>query len=237
MNLTHVVQGNPEVMADLIRSNLEEMPHPFVQKWEVLLSQIREKVEAYEPSYSQSAVVKYFEQKRGANIVHYANSMAIRLANTYSKTPVYCNRGVNGIEGSLSTAAGFSCVTDDNVFCVIGDLSFFYDQNALWNQNLRGNLRILLMNNGKGGIFDMLPGLEQSAARDKYVAATHQTTAEGICQQNHVVYRRATNMEQMQQGVDWLLATKSEHPLLLEVVTDAAIDAQEFRNYYASLAY
>ena len=230
MNLTHVVQGNPEVMADLIRSNLEEMSHPFVQKWEALLSQIREKVEAYEPSYSQSAVVKYFEQKRGANIVHYANSMAIRLANTYSKTPVYCNRGVNGIEGSLSTAAGFSCVTDDNVFCVIGDLSFFYDQNALWNQNLRGNLRILLMNNGKGGIFDMLPGLEQSAARDKYVAATHQTTAEGICQQNHVVYRRATNMEQMQQGVDWLLATKSEHPLLLEVLTDAPADEQAYRD-------
>ena len=217
MNLTHVVQGDGEVMADMVRFNLEEMPHPFVQKWEALLTQIRQQIDAKDLPYSQAAVVKYFEQMRETNIVHYANSMAIRLANTYSKTPVYCNRGVNGIEGSLSTAAGFSRVTDDKVFCVIGDLSFFYDQNALWNQNLRGNLRILLLNNGKGGIFDMLPGLENSPARDKYVAAEHHATAEGICQQNHVVYRQAKDMSQMQEGIDWLIATNSERPLLLEV--------------------
>ena len=218
MNLTNVIQADPEVVADLIRFNLEEMSHPFVQKWEALLAEIRQKVEAEEPAYSQAAAVKYFEKQRGASIVHYANSMAIRLANTYAKTPVWCNRGVNGIEGSLSTAAGFSVVADETVFCVIGDLSFFYDQNALWNQNLRGNFRILLLNNGKGGIFDMLPGLEQSPARDRYVSAAHHATAEGICRQNTVDYRRAENMEQMQLGIDWLINTENEHPLLLEVL-------------------
>ena len=218
MNLTHVVQGDGDVVADMVRSNLEETPHPFVQKWEALLAQIRQQVEANEPPYSSAAVVKYFEQKRGANIVHYANSMAIRLANTYSKTPVYCNRGVNGIEGSLSTAAGFSCVTDEKVFCVIGDLSFFYDQNALWNQNLRGNLRILLLNNGKGGIFDMLPGLEKSPARDKYVAAEHHATAEGICQQNDIYYQQATTTEEMQRGIDLLLSADFSRPMVLEVL-------------------
>lgn len=217
MNLTHVIQGDGEMVADMIRFNLEEMQHPFVKKWEMLLAQIRQQIEANEPPYSQAAIVKYFEQKRGESPVHYANSMAIRLANTYAKTPVYCNRGVNGIEGSLSTAAGFSVVTDENVFCVIGDLSFFYDQNALWNQNLRGNFRILLMNNGKGVIFDMLPGLEQSPARDKYVAAEHHANAEGICQQNSVIYRRAENMKEMQEGIDWLIETETEYPLLLEV--------------------
>ena len=218
MNLTHVVQGDGDVVADMVRSNLEETPHPFVQKWEALLAQIRQQVVANEPPYSSAAVVKYFEQKRGANIVHYANSMAIRLANTYSKTPVYCNRGVNGIEGSLSTAAGFSCVTDEKVFCVIGDLSFFYDQNALWNQNLRGNLRILLLNNGKGGIFDMLPGLEKSPARDKFVAAEHHATAEGICQQNDIYYQQATTIEEMQRGIDLLLSSEFSRPMVLEVL-------------------
>ena len=218
MNLTHVVQGDGDVVADMVRSNLEETPHPFVQKWEALLAQIRQQVEANELPYSSAAVVKYFEQKRGSNIVHYANSMAIRLANTYSKKPVYCNRGVNGIEGSLSTAAGFSCVTDEKVFCVIGDLSFFYDQNALWNQNLRGNLRILLLNNGKGGIFDMLPGLEKSPARDKYVAAEHHATAEGICQQNDIYYQQATTTEEMQRGIDLLLTSEFSRPMVLEVL-------------------
>ena len=219
MNLTHVIQGDPEVVADMVRLKLQENPHPFVQKWDALLAQARQQVEAVEPPYSQAAAVKYFEQRRGNNIVHYANSMAIRLANIYARTPVFCNRGVNGIEGSLSTAAGFSCVTDERVYCVIGDLSFFYDQNALWNQNLRGNFRILLINNGGGGIFSHLKGLEQSPARDKFVAAEHHASAEGICQQNQVGYRKATNMQEMQQGIDWLLQTESEHPLLLEVLT------------------
>ena len=237
MNLTHVIQGDGEVVADMIRFNLEEMQHPFVQKWEALLAKIRELVVAYEPDYSQMAVVRYFEQKRSSQSqIQYANSTAIRLANIYSKTPVYCNRGVNGIEGSLSTAAGFSVVTDEKVFCVIGDLSFFYDQNALWNQNLRGNLRILLLNNGKGGIFNMLPGLNQSPARDKLVAAEHNTSAEGICRQNDIYYQQATTMEEMQQGIDLLLSEEFSRPMVLEVMTDAAEDERVYRAYFQSLS-
>ena len=232
MNLTHVIQGDPEVVADLVRFNLEQAPHPFVQRWDALLAKLRQQVETQELPYSSAAVVRYFEQSlasqtpplgevgKGSVSVHYANSTAIRLANTYAHSTVYCNRGVNGIEGSLSTAAGFSLVADEKVFCVIGDLSFFYDQNALWNQNLRGNLRILLLNNGHGAIFDTLPGLSQSPARDRLVAAAHATTAEGICRQNNVTYLKATNMAEMQQAVDTLLYIESDRPVLLEVFVD-----------------
>jgi len=237
MNLTHVIQGDGDVVADMIRFNMEEMQHPFVQKWDALLARIREQVTAYDPGYSQMAVVKYFEQKRPSqSFVHYANSTAIRLANIYSLTPVYCNRGVNGIEGSLSTAAGFSVLTSEKVFCVIGDLSFFYDQNALWNQNLRGNLRILLMNNGRGGIFNMLPGLNQSPARDKYVAAEHTTSAEGICRQNDIYYQQATTMAEMQQGIDLLLSEEFSRPMVLEVMTDASEDERVYKSYFQSLS-
>ena len=241
MNLTHVVQGDGAVVADQIRFMLEQQPHPFVQLWDELLKDVRQRAEAKELAYSSAAAVKYFESKlplhserAGSEAIHYANSTAIRLANIYARHFVYCNRGVNGIEGSLSTAAGFSCVTEEKVFCVIGDLSFFYDQNALWNQNLRGNFRILLLNNGKGGIFNMLKGLEQSPGRDRFVAAQHQTSAEGICQQNNVVYLKATNMEEMQQGIDTLLYIEANRPVLLEVFTDAEEDERAFRAYYAA---
>ena len=224
MNLTHVIQGDPEVVADMIRFNLEQTPHPFVQRWDTLLAKLRQQVEAEELPYSSAAAVRYFEHSLSSLlsplssfVVHYANSTAIRLANTYARHHVWCNRGVNGIEGSLSTAAGFSLVTDEKVFCVIGDLSFFYDQNALWNTNLKGNLRILLLNNGHGAIFDTLPGLGQSPARDRLVAAAHSTSAEGICRQNGVVYLKAEDMEQMKQGIDTLLYLESDRPVLLEV--------------------
>jgi 2-succinyl-5-enolpyruvyl-6-hydroxy-3-cyclohexene-1-carboxylate synthase len=91
------------------------------------------------------------------------------------------------------------------------------------------------MNNGKGAIFNMLPGLEQSAARDTLVAAEHHTTAEGICRQNAVCYRQATNMDEMCEGIDWLLTKNPERPMVLEVMTDAAVDEQVYRDYFASL--
>ena len=235
MNLTHVVQGDGEAVASHIRDILLMTPHPFVQQWEELLMQVRQQTETYQPAYSQMAAVKCFEAYVGDAVVHYANSTAIRLANIFAQHPVWCNRGVNGIEGSLSTAAGFSVVTGGKVCCVIGDLSFFYDQNALWNQNLRGNLRILLLNNSKGGIFNMLPGLEQSPARDAFVAAEHHTSAEGICQQNNVNYLRAANMEEMKQGVDTLVHAESDRPILLEVVTEADSDARIQKEFYCKL--
>ena len=212
-NLTHVMQGDGEVIADLIRFNLEQQPHPFVQLWEELLEKVRLQTIAYEPDYSQMAVVKRFERRQKSEIrsqYHYANSTAIRLANIYA-------------------------VSEDMVYCIIGDLSFFYDQNALWHQNLHGNLRILLLNNGKGGIFNMLKGLEQSPSRDQYVAAEHHTSAEGICMQNRVVYLKATNMEEMQQGLDTLIDMESDRPVLLEVFTDATEDERVFKDYYRRL--
>ena len=255
MNLTRVIQGDAAVVEDQIRFLLEQQPHPFIQKWETLLSKVRAHAAAYQPPYSQMAAVKCFEAQLMFNVqwsmvnvqcsmvngqwsmanVHYANSTAIRLANIFAQHSVYCNRGVNGIEGSLSTAAGFSVVSEETVFCVIGDLSFFYDQNALWNQNLQGNFRILLLNNGKGGIFNLLRGLEQSPARDKYVAAEHHTSAEGICQQNDIVYLKAENMEQLKQGVSTLLNINSSRPVLLEVFTDPAEDERVYKDYYKTL--
>ena len=242
MQLYGVIEGHPaDVVDDLVdsaRIKTIQSTEEFKKRWDKVLAKVDKRIEKYRPAYSQMAAVKHIEELLGVAedcYVHYANSSSIRLANIYAKHYVYCNRGVNGIEGSLSTAAGFSCVTDEKVFCVIGDLSFFYDQNALWNQNLHGNLRVLLLNNGKGGIFNLLKGLEQSPARDKFVAAEHHTSAEGICQQNHVTYLKAENMEQMQQGIDTLLYIESERPVLLEIFTDPAEDERIFRDYYRKL--
>ena len=247
MNLRGIVKGDPEFTLASLSHKMKNRPWVkpmnYRRQWLTLLRQAADHAASYEPAYSQMATVKYFEEKletlnaSAEPIIHYGNSTAIRLANIYARHHVWCNRGVNGIEGSLSTAAGFSLVNPSPVFCVIGDLSFFYDQNALWNQQLRGNLRILLLNNGCGGIFNMLPGLEQSPARDRLVAAAHHTTAEGICQQNDIYYQRATNMEEMRKGIDLLFDENFSRPMLLEVQTDASEDERIYKNYYQSYQY
>ena len=208
---------------------------PYLERWKDLHAEVGRMIEEIDPPYSQMAAVRYFEQQLDDMeydfAVHYANSSAVRLANIFAAHPVYCNRGVNGIDGSLSTAAGFSVVSNRRVFCVIGDLSFFYDQNALWNQNLNGNFRMILLNNGKGGIFDLLPGLEQSEASERFVSGAHCTSAQGICVQNDIGYLQAQNMAELQVGMVTLLTEERQRPLLLEVLTDSEADAQTFRAY------
>lgn len=214
----------------------EESRTMFLNKWKSLLSQWANHAAAYEPEYSQMAVVKYFEKLIEESAVcvntHYANSTAVRLACIYANHYVWCNRGVNGIEGSLSTAAGFSLTDHDLNVCIIGDLSFFYDQNALWNNCVGGNLRILLLNNSCGGIFKQLPNLHHSPVADTFVGASHTTTAKGICAQNNVEYIAAHNQEEMQHGISELLTRKGNSPVLLEVFTDADIDAKTLSKYY-----
>ena len=208
----------------------------FHDRWQSFLDACAAHADAYAPEYSQMATVKYFEEQL-ADLdidicVHYANSSAVRLACIYAQHYVWCNRGVNGIEGSLSTAAGFSLATHDMTVCVIGDLSFFYDQNALWNSNLRGNLRIILLNNRGGGIFRQLPGLNDSPAADDLVMASHENTAQGICTQNDIGYLSAKNMDEMQIGIVTLLTRESERPMLLEVFTDSNDDIKALEKYF-----
>lgn len=243
MSLTDIVECR-DADVDTLLQAVADMPPveehaAFAGRWNGLLDACQRHADEFVPQFSQMAVVRYFEQQLDdfdADVcVHYANSNAIRLANIYAAHYVWCNRGINGIEGSLSTAAGFSLATDDIVACVIGDLSFFYDQNALWCQNLRGNLRIILLNNGGGGIFRQLDGLGQSPAADSMIAAVHSTTAQGVCTQNDVGYMAARNADEMRMGIVTLLTRQTSRPMLLEVFTDAGDDAAAVRHYLDTL--
>lgn len=240
MTLTDIVECDTDSINALLAS-LCDAPDTdercrFHDRWQSFLDACAAHADAYAPEYSQMATVKYFEEQL-ADLdidicVHYANSSAVRLACIYAQHYVWCNRGVNGIEGSLSTAAGFSLATHDMTVCVIGDLSFFYDQNALWNSNLRGNLRIILLNNRGGGIFRQLPGLSDSPAADDLVMASHENTAQGICTQNDIGYMSAKNMDEMQIGIVTLLTRESERPMLLEVFTDCNDDMKALEKYF-----
>lgn len=237
MNLSGVLQAQPaQVLAHISRKGNEQ----YFNCWKTVRQRALACRESFVPNYSQMQAVRLFEEiavkLSVSSLFHYANSMAIRLANIYSKHYVYCNRGVNGIEGTLSTAAGCAVVSDQLTYCIIGDLSFFYDQNALWNLNLRGNLRILLLNNGGGGIFHQLPGLEHSAARDTLITAAHHTTAAGICMENAITYHAVHDSTELPTALEYLTMATSDRPILVEVFTDMDEDKQNYQAYYQSLA-
>lgn len=238
MNLTDIIECTSEqffsVMADELK---ESQPTAFGNRWKVELEKTAAEAAAFQPDYSQMLAVKRFlelydEEQIDGEMV-YGNSSAVRLGNIYSNQYIHVNRGVNGIEGTLSVAVGMAVARREieDIYCVIGDLSFFYDQNALWNRNLDSNLGILLLNNGGGGIFHQLAGLEGSPHRDSMIGASHETTAEGICKENDIVYFAAHDESELETGLKAFFDSE-EGPVLLEVFTDSEEDARVMREYY-----
>lgn len=156
--------------------------------------------------------------------LHFANSTAVRLGCLWANQHVYCNRGVNGIEGSVSTAAGHSIATGEETIVVTGDLSFFYDSNALWNPRLSSNFAVLLLNGGGGAIFATLPGLAASPALADYIAGSHRATARGLCQTYRANYLPATDVRGLEQALDRLAkgdtGPEAGRPTVIEVFTN-----------------
>ena len=240
-NLMGVIEGAPydvlEVILRYVRGEKEKQRLPFESgfrsRWATLIHQVQAQNERFHPPYSSwQAVKRFFEtaSNKGRYILHAANSMSVRLVNLFASDYVFCNRGVNGIDGSLSTAAGCSLVTTQNVYCVIGDLSFFYDQNALWH-SLGGNFRVLLLNNGGGGIFQSLPGLKESAAHRSFISGQHHTSAWGICQQNNVTYLSAHDEEELENNMNHFVNDNFDRPVVFEVFTSQQQDEQAMNEY------
>lgn len=256
MHLDRIFEINPATLAESMRDHeqaYEDEVKEYIDKWEKALKSATLQAQLYEPAFSSMAVVKYLQEEFLYNWkgdtdecrLFYGNSMAIRLACIYAKMYVHCLRGVNGIEGTLSAAAGLSKYLSESVrlrsqscnkvFCVLGDLSFFYDQNALWNQNLDGSLRIIVLNNGGGAIFGKFKGLKDSDAREQLVMAEHETSAFYACKANDVTYLEANDMESMRESIDRLIHADSDCPMLLEVFTDIEADNWTVENYFKSI--
>ena len=219
MNLSHVVEASPDEALDTIVSIAGKLkPGKFVKSWHDAIRKACQTIMQQPLDYSHEWAVRELFKQLPRNVETVCgNSTAIRLANKYSDRYIFVNRGVNGIEGSLSTAVGHSvAIKHTQVCCIIGDLSFFYDQNALWNQNLGNNLRIILLNNHGGGIFRQLPGLEQSPFRDKFIAAAHVTSAREVCCAHNLEYLEAHNKTEFNNALESFFNRK-ERSALLEV--------------------
>ena len=133
-----------------------------------------------------------------------------RRHNIEKSVEVYCNMGTNGIDGCTSTFMGQCAVIKDRLcFLLVGDLSFFYDMNAIWNKKLSSNMRILLVNNNGSGL---LRGHNLKA-----VTSEHNTSAEGWVKSTGFEYISAHNKEEFEEKLKYFLSNKPERALFFEV--------------------
>ncbi len=166
-----------------------------------------------------------------------SNSSAIRYAQlvTFNSTiSVFCNRGTSGIDGSTSTAIGAAVVSQKPTVLITGDVSFFYDSNALWNNYIPKNFKIIVINNGGGGIFRILPGHQENETFHTYFETAHCLTAENLAKMYDFNYVKASSMDSLKEGLA-LFLSNSDQPQILEVFTPNYQNDYWLKNYFKAL--
>jgi 2-succinyl-5-enolpyruvyl-6-hydroxy-3-cyclohexene-1-carboxylate synthase len=166
-----------------------------------------------------------------------ANSSTIRYAqlfNIHENAEIFCNRGTSGIDGCTATAVGAALINKKKSLLVTGDLSFFYDINGLWNNYIPPNFRIVLINNGGGGIFRILTGEKDSPKYDTYFETIHGRNAKQLAKTFGLKYNSVkTNI-----GLQWALKhffRPSNQPKILEVKTPRKINDSILLNYFKAM--
>lgn len=233
-SLTELIETDEVLFFESLQNLVDkESDKSFQESWMNLSRQI---LEPDTNSYSDIYAVGKFVKRLPKNShLHVANSSSIRNVQLFdldNSIRVYCNRGTNGIESTMPSTIGFSAVHEGITYLIIGDLSFFYGLNALWNIEHIKNLRILLINNNGGGIFHMLPKLNESSSLDKYVAAEHQATAEKWASAAGLKYLSSSNTEEFELVLNSFMDESIEQSIVLEVQTDMQINKQVFQEYY-----
>jgi 2-succinyl-5-enolpyruvyl-6-hydroxy-3-cyclohexene-1-carboxylate synthase len=169
------------------------------------------------------------------SIVQLANSSTIRYAQLFrwkESLKIYCNRGTSGIDGSISTAVGAAIVSKEPVLMITGDLSFFYDSNALWNNYIPKNFRIIILNNGGGGIFRILPGEKNTETFEKYFETVHHLNAKPICDLYGFEYSQAQTSEEIKECLNAFFDT-SDQPKVLEIFTPRKVNDEVLLEYFS----
>ena len=171
------------------------------------------------------------------SILHLSNSSPIRYAqliNIDASIEVYCNRGTSGIDGSTSTAIGASVVSKKQSVLITGDIGFLYDSNALWNNYIPNNFKIILINNGGGGIFRILPGHEENQVFNTFFETSHCLTAEQLAKMYGFEYNIASDEKSLVLFLSELYI-QNEKPTILEVFTPTKENNAILLHYFKAL--
>jgi len=238
--LTRTILMEPLQFLQQMQPALQHTRGEYATLFKELSDKARIKHEAFlkESPYSD---LKIFEQI----VNHTPKDYHIQLANS---TPVRyaqlmdfaqplrtdSNRGVSGIDGCTSTAAGAAFASGKNTLLITGDLAFFYDSNGLWLKNIPKNLKIIVIHNGGGGIFRFLNGPDTTGLLEEHFESRHNTSAEFICRAYGAEYLFAKCEVSLRAAlVDFFAHNHSA--IVLEIESPAEISATTLRNYFSYL--
>jgi 2-succinyl-5-enolpyruvyl-6-hydroxy-3-cyclohexene-1-carboxylate synthase len=245
--LSRVIRAEP---APLLRqlslhSVQKQAQEKYFQKWQRADSTGAAYLDhffAQQPVGEFRAVWSVMRSLPGRSVLHLANSMAVRYANIIglrqeqAGIEVIANRGTSGIDGSNSTAVGAALRSPRTQVLVTGDLAFFYDRNAFWHNYRLPNLKIILLNNGGGGIFKMIDGPARQPELETFFVTRQQLKAENTARDFGMSYQQLKlEDEEDVMALNALLPefmnASREHAAILEIMSSTDTNTAVFNNY------
>lgn len=165
--------------------------------------------------------------------LHLANSMTVRYANFIGLEAgkkgihVFANRGTSGIDGCTSTAIGHALTSDVPNFLITGDMAFFYDRNAFWNNYSIPNLRVVVLNNHGGIIFSMIDGPGNLPERKEYFVTEQKLTAKNLCEEFGFTYLKLDSIKKLKNIMNDFLDFDGKTKIL-EIESDQDLTIEQF---------
>ena len=175
--------------------------------------------------------------ERRPKALHVANSASARYAQwvdlrqaLHPKAAIHANRGVAGIDGCTSTALGWHDIAHHmdethQTWLITGDVAFHYDSNAFLTDPLPTGLRIVVMNNGGGGIFRWLPGTQHEDIFQRHFETPPNRHVQDMAQAMQATYFRAENKDQLKAAIQ--AAEQTQGNAVVEVLTSPEESASE----------
>ena len=165
------------------------------------------------------------------------NSTPIRYAQLFRYTQVDrtdANRGTSGIDGCTSTAIGAASTFDGITTLIVGDNSFLYDSNALWIKNCPSSLRIIVIQNGGGGIFRFLAGPSGLEEVEEFFETPHNVDIEQLAKVHRFKVYQATDAPSLASALSEFYQPKQQ-PAILVVHTPGKINGEILKRYFQVL--
>lgn len=217
--------------------NLVPEESDFQLRWQELGQALQHRFDREIPTLPFSDVWAYAKLLRSVPRkmqVHVANSMAIRYVQFLESfiphdCQIWVNRGVSGIDGSGSTAVGFSQATEDQVLYVCGDLAFHYDVNAFWNGYVKPGFKVVVFNNNGGGIFRLIEGPNKKKEWMPHFETPCYTHTEAVAIRSKMDYFCARNGEELTARLSDFWNNKAAS--ILEIFTDAENNGLAYKQW------
>ncbi|MCF6359308.1 MAG: 2-succinyl-5-enolpyruvyl-6-hydroxy-3-cyclohexene-1-carboxylic-acid synthase [Cyclobacteriaceae bacterium] len=238
-SLTRVIPVSPFSFFNSIKDIVKKSHFDYSQKWLSYQNTSREFVKDFHTNevFNEFTTIDTILSNLPMSCdIHLANSMTVRYANiiglshSYRQIELFCNRGTSGIDGSTSTALGSALKAKKTTLLITGDMAFFYDRNAFWHHHIPDNLRIIVLNNHGGGIFDLIGGPSKLPEKEAFFITKQDLKAKNLAEEFGLKYYHCATIGGLSNGLNkfWV---QDGHPKILEIESLIDVNTQVFKKF------